>query len=448
MPTICPFNPPQYFGIKNQDLRMKTYLTSCFCWLLLPLLAQNFYESGIIVTQAGDTLKGFIRDDRAPDLTFAVYFKQHQNDKPHRYLPDAVKAFFLAPDQYFEAHTVSISGREGQTRRMERVFLHRIESGNLSVFMFEFAGKPAYFLKKHGDSTLHPLFMSVQQSNDAYAIPMDTLTDDNDHQTLLIGEYLLGSEYLKTFIKLTKDGKKYQRERPDFRLTESAVTYAVRQYNRRVHPKFKTTTLHLNEKGKPIWTLGINAFTPLAEDRQLKKNIERVLSFQRLTSQAWGYEIMGGITGYGKMKGVGLEVGFGSLSAVEYKYLRSVESAIIGNITHDGTIRFQRNNYLARLNYAFSSSARFSFYSSVGVAITHTNSTAYILGQNNPNPLTFVVVDDYALNRSTEAFFALGSQYAFSRNHVLRAEMDWSPAPLERPFRYFLRVGYQYRFWK
>jgi hypothetical protein len=427
---------------------MKAYLTLCFCWLLLPLFAQNFYESGIIVTQAGDTVKGFIRDDRATDLTFAVYFKRQQNDKPHRYLPDDVKAFFLAPDQYFEAHTVSIRGREGQTRRMERVFLHRIESGNLSVFMFEFAGKSAYFLKKHNNSTLYPLFMSVQKSNDAYATPIDSITDYKDDQTLFIGEYLLGSEYLKTFIKLTKDGKKYQREQPDFRLTESALTYAVRQYNRRVHPKFKTSTLYLNEKSKLIWTLGINALTPLAEDRQLKKNIERVLSFQRLSSQAWGYEIMGGITGYGKMKGVGLEIGFGSLSAVEYKYLRSAESAITGNITHDGRIRFQRNNYLARLNYAFSSSARFAFYTSVGVSLTNTNSEAYILGQNNNNPLTFVVVDDYALSRTTEAFFALGSHYAFSRNHVLRAEIDWSPAALERPFRYFLRIGYQYRFWK
>ena len=115
--------------------------------------AQYFYEKGVIVTTDGDTIKGFIRDEKGSKLHTEVFFRREEDGLIERYTPNDLQAFMLLPNQYYESHDVIIKNKSSE-RVHQRMFLCQIQEGYARVFKLIRNKNESYFVKKQGDTTV------------------------------------------------------------------------------------------------------------------------------------------------------------------------------------------------------------------------------------------------------------------------------------------------------
>jgi hypothetical protein len=415
---------------------MKRTISSTLYFLVFwcSLQAQTFFEKGIIITKKGDTISGFIRNDVYGKLTFDVYFKKTEIGGIRHFTPDSLRAFMIAPDQYFESHT--FFQKESPTARYtnKKYFLRRIQSGYLSVFELDFYGKYTYFLKKHGETTIHPLYMTVKPRN-VDNPKIDTLTD-NRNNAYPEAAYSYGTEFLKTYSLLIKDWKDYKPHK--FTFDEATIKREVAAYNRAMHPQFQSPMLMLQSPQKWLFTLGFNATTPTNLAGRYRP--DDVNNYTVISKQHIGFEVVAGVLGRGIFKNFGLEIGFSQTRPLKttYNYRLSGPSGI----GWDGEQEIKYQNFLTRVNYTFMLTRKVSPYISVGYSRGNVKVKQKQVGWQPP-----YFVDEKSLNNTgNELFFAGGLQWSPTTKHNFRAEVDMSPPFFERPYASFFKLGYQFRF--
>ena len=172
--------------------------------------AQYFYEKGVIVTTDGDTIKGFIRDEKGSKLHTEVFFRREEDGLIERYTPNDLQAFILLPNQYYESHDVIIKNKSSE-RVHQRMFLCQIQEGYARVFKLIRNKNESYFVKKQGDTTVQSLYSVLfkvsQNGLDRTAI--DTLTQLNINE-FSPNTYLFQNDYLNTLTHLFNDWKEYK----------------------------------------------------------------------------------------------------------------------------------------------------------------------------------------------------------------------------------------------
>jgi hypothetical protein len=402
--------------------------------------AQSFFEPGIIVTNSGDTIKGFIADEKHTKLNNEVYFKKNNKSKPQRYSPNDLQSFFISPNQYFESHAVAQRNKKAGEYTFDKHFVYLVESGYISVYKLNDIEGAAYLLKKEGDANIYPLFMTVRMLYAQNAQSIDTITAFNMY-TPPAGKINFGNEYLTTFAQLFNDWRKYKPH--DFKLTEGSITSEVKNYNNNAHPRFVQKKLFLYQKTKTTWAIGVSVFMPLSAEKQLKNSIDNVTSFKVNSNPIWGYQFSIAWFGQNQRKGLSIEAGFAKLSNVNYNYAYKNGNVLIP-VSFQVQTDFTRQNGFLRVNYATNSSKKLSVYGSLGVSNPVVKGNVFIkqvgttITYNSTAP-TFTV-------SKIEPFTAVGLQYALTREHLFKLEFDYAFPPKARTFDAFVRLGYQYRF--
>jgi hypothetical protein len=400
--------------------------------------AQSFYEKGWVVTVSGDTLKGFIADENNKRLVDRVVFKRKVKDKPQYLKPTELKSFFIYPNQYFESHPVTINDQIGRKTNNVQHFLYRSEAGYISVFSMPI--RKIIFLKKQGDTVLQPLFLTITTKDELNNARIDTLTNSN------LNAYGTGTldfryNYIYVLSKLFNEGQTYSPK--VFPLEESRIIYEVRQYNKAIHPQYKSNPLAIKEKRRPIWTVGLNYVAPLHP----YYGVENLLSFgtkENLSPQRWEYEILVGIAGKKTMKGISIEASYSKMSKTKYLYSYKNSSNAGPDQIFDGLYETDNSIISFRVNYTTNITTKLSPYFSVILSGYNTVKTQFTKDRG-----TNVV--QYLSNN--ESFFdlglhqSLGLQYAITRKHVVRAELDFYLGDWDLN-EGIIKVGYQYRFWK
>jgi hypothetical protein len=400
--------------------------------------AQTFFKKGWVVTPMGDTLHGFIADDNQIKLGSEVSFKKQKKDNPKTFKPTELRSFYIEPNQYFESHPVTIKNEKGLRNNDLHQFLIRSEAGYLSVFR-TVVGE-IVFIKKEGDSTVQPLFMTVKVKDALNKNQSDTLTNerlDGYAGTTLTFKY----DYIYLLAKYFNEGQSYS---PTiFPLEETRIIEEVRRYNKAVHPNFKPNPPVIKEKWRPIWSMAVNFFKPIRPIGFEENSFYTAGTKTRLSPSIWGYEILGGLHGSKKMKGISLELGYYNLSNVLYKYTYSNISSS-SNVPQyfDGTYENKVTAWLLRVNYTALSSARFSPYFSA-IILDETDVITDIRTERGTSNIQYLAYD----SKNTSIITCVGLQYTPTRQHIVRTEVNFSLGDLSFNKAIF-KVGYQYRFGK
>src|ERR1700761_784153 len=119
---------------------MKLLKTVLIFFLPIYAMAQSNYESGYVVTERGDTLRGFIDNRRWESNPDAVSFKKDINAADHqRFTIADIVSFHVGDFASYRKYTVSVSkditdmshiqGSRDTTFEMETVFLKILQKG-------------------------------------------------------------------------------------------------------------------------------------------------------------------------------------------------------------------------------------------------------------------------------------------------------------------------------
>ena len=400
------------------------------------IFAQSFYEKGWVVTKSGDTLKGFIADENHARLSEEVIFKTHKNAQPQHFTPIDIRSFFIEPNQYFESHPVTIYDSGSFNTNKVRQFLYRTEAGYVSVFTLPINN--LIFIKKQGDTTVQPLFWTVTRLEGPNKDRIDTLTtpnfEDYDRERLMFSY-----NYLNTLAKAFNRPKPYDPK--DVKLEESAIIHEVKKYNQSFHLKFQPQPSVIKQKWRPIWAIGLNYITPVNQKGYVE-NADSYFNKNITSPNLWGYEIVGGLYGRHKMKGVSFEVGYNKMSKISYNYSRSYLSFGTTPQYFDGEYESKLSYISLRLTYTASITTKISPYFSVVAQRT----TQIVRQFEKERATNWVYVDETFPYKDIDRFYAVGCQYTPNRQHVFRAEINFTQKGLKEKKTLF-RAGYQYRFW-
>jgi hypothetical protein len=433
-------------------MKLKIAILATFLGLTNGISAQTFFEQGIIVTNAGDTLKGLIADSRNDELAKGVIFKASPSDSTQQFTPDDLKSFFLVPNQYFESHTVSVAENRGGNKKIVRRFLQRIESGYASLYKLSLTGKSTFFLKKEGNTDIIPFFETIKYIEESGKTRVDTLTEWNKND-LEQDKFTSGKEHLRLLAKEFRDWQGYQPQLAP--LTETDLKREVRAYNRAMHADFHPKNINLKNKKTMVWTIGVNAFTALRETARLRYLFQYDLSvnsisdpdnfstFEVLSPRSLGFEITTGFNGIGSMKGISIELGYGQMTASNLTYSINRRDFSGKNYVLEGAFDLKVRNFLARSSYLVATSTRFSPYVGAALMIQRNESmlTEKIRGETYEKTKKNLFVNKPIFAPS----LVLGGQFAFSRQHALRAELDFAIQKRARVYQTLVRVGYQFR---
>jgi hypothetical protein len=433
-------------------MKLKIAILATFLGLTNVISAQAFFEQGIIVTNVGDTLKGLIADSRNDELAKMVIFKTGPNDSTQQFTPDDLKSFFLVPNQYFESHPVSIVDSRNGNKKIARRFLRRIESGYASLYKLSLTGKSMFFLKKEGNADVIPFYETIKYTEESGKIRVDTLTEWNKND-LEQDKFTSGKEHLRLLAKEFRDWQGYQPQLAP--LTESDLKREIRAYNRAMHTDFNPKNINLKHKKATVWTIGVNGFSALRETARLRYlfqydlNInsladpDNFATFEVLSPRSLGFEIVAGLNGIGSMKGISIELGYGQMTASNLIYSINRRDFSGTNYILEGAFDIKVRNFIARSNYLVATSTRFSPYVGAALMIQRNESTLTekIRGETSEKMQKNLFVNKPIVAPS----LVLGGQFAFSRQHAIRAELDFAIQKRVRVYQSLIRVGYQFR---
>jgi hypothetical protein len=398
--------------------------------------AQSFFEKGWVVTTSGDTLKGFIAEQSHKQLVFEVIFKTKKNDDPRVFKPKEAKSFFIEPNQYFESHLVTINNPNGRKTNDAQYFLYRSEAGYLSVFSMPL--KKLIFIKKQGDSVLYPLYMTITTKDENNNKRVDTLINENLDR---YGSGRLGIkyDYIYTLSKFFNEGQSYQAA--TFPLEESRIIYEVKKYNNKIHPNILPQPIITKRKWKPTWSLAVNYLIPVNQ-----KKYDSRLSFynQIFSSTIQGYEFLVGLHGQNRTKGVSIELGFNKILDINSHYSYSNTGAGSPPQYFDGNYESVDINKVFRINYTTNISTKFSPYFSV---ILNSEKNKYTQSETERSTNSTRIISNEDCKSVETIIESVGCQYAFTKEHLIRAEFNFSFADLAFN-RAVFKIGYQYRLWK
>lgn len=106
------------------------------------------YFQGYIITNANDTLEGYIRDDTRWKIAQRVFFKEHHSSIERSFQPDEIRAFYYEPSLYYESILAKEDGEP------IRVFVKKLVTGYVDLYQFVSFNHTDYIFIKATDEQL------------------------------------------------------------------------------------------------------------------------------------------------------------------------------------------------------------------------------------------------------------------------------------------------------
>ena len=426
-------------------MKKQLILILSLCFLVFKTFSQRFYESGYIVNLNGDTIKGSVRDVNFYTLSQFVYFKEARKNDAKPYSPTEIKAFFIAPDHYFEAHIIPVWKRIENgflEKHLETKFVRKVVSGKLSLFQYDAADNNNVLLIQKDKGNLQPLVMSLKKL---------IRGEDGNNRTELIDsipsmeylpagqDYVFGKEYLKTFINATREWKDYQPTA--FPLNLSAVKKEVMNYNNVVQPNSNRVL----SKGNLQFTLS-GTYNKLYNSDKIviiNRIIEKRPGDTSTHGSPYGYQVALGVGNKSFLKGFTMELG--------YAYQKRAFTGAIQGKDYYEYYDFDAvsNIVFLRACYSLIPASRISPYvfGGFGVGSTVLKAQTTITTEL----ATGGIKDDvYRYDKSAkliQEYVGIGLNLYISKGHALKVE--YSPIAItidELPLSASLRMGYQISF--
>ncbi len=171
----------------------------------LSVYSQFDYRLGYIVTNEGDTVKGYIEYGNARNRAYYCYFKKDSTLKPHKYLPDELKSITVGNYRYSVSKEVYLNGQK------QRLFLEYLVKGAMNLYYFiDQNAAEYYFIEKEGvlyELTNAPKEKTIDGkkyigTTNKYIRTLKFLTRESPGTTKLLEKMDFGP---RSFIKITKD---------------------------------------------------------------------------------------------------------------------------------------------------------------------------------------------------------------------------------------------------
>jgi hypothetical protein len=424
-------------------------ITILFLFLLfsLDLSAQVGFEEGVIVTQSGDTLRGFIADDRPFELAKQVLFKKTKDAATQTFLPNELTSFFIVPNQYFESHRIEFYDKTREEKVVEQRFLLCLKSGHISLFKLDLFVDYVLFLKKMDSNTFKPLFQTVRYTNYTGVYSIDTLTQFE--MTNYNGRnFYFGNEHLRILARELSDLKGYQPK--SILLKESSIINEINTYNSAFRKMPSPKNLKINVKRKPLFTVGLTGFYGINQGKRLNIFLKEYASFvpssfKQISPQSIGYEVNVGIRGRNNLKGMSLELAYANASTAKAEYFVSLGNTD-GSITLvDGIYQIKPTYLILRGNYLSSNSSRFTTFIHADYFRYNYQSSfteAIKNERKNINKVNYLSIP----TKGHGVSIGVGGLFALNANNILRTDFEVAIQKSLRLFPAHIRVGYQYRF--
>lgn len=135
-----------------QNLKIAIAFLCAILMCSIPLSAQFDFRKGFILTNEGDTIQGFVKDQTFDKLSRQVLFKIEKNVTPIVYLPADLKAFAFNDGDVFVSFDIDYTGADHKgntTGKSSRRFLNQVIEGEISLYELTSEEKPL-FIQKEG----------------------------------------------------------------------------------------------------------------------------------------------------------------------------------------------------------------------------------------------------------------------------------------------------------
>jgi hypothetical protein len=152
-------------------------------FLLLPVSAQNDYKPGYVLTNDGDTIKGFINLKLNYQNGKNCEFKENMQDVAKNYSPADIKAYRIENSKYYVAKDVSVDSIKN------RVFLEYLVDGIVDLYFLNNGDVNLYFIEK--DNRLVMLtnnelkVMAVRPKDKVFPIEVENRINSNRYKGVL-----------------------------------------------------------------------------------------------------------------------------------------------------------------------------------------------------------------------------------------------------------------------
>lgn len=143
---------------------------SLFLFTLLPFLsyAQSNFKPGYVITNSGDSVRGFINYKEREQNPTSVSFRPTNNGSAHIFSISEAKAYGLDGLEQYERHVVDISSSKDalkdlsvgldSTSLRDTVFLKVIQAGNkVTLYAYSDHIKLRYYIKEHDSAEPYEL---------------------------------------------------------------------------------------------------------------------------------------------------------------------------------------------------------------------------------------------------------------------------------------------------
>jgi hypothetical protein len=129
----------------NSMTMPRKIIYTCFFLLLIPSLslAQFGWLPGFIITQSGDTIRGFIENRETRSLVRVCHFRESEEAQPQIFSPTDILGYRFSEGRYFVSRQVDDLGSGNP------VFLEFLVEGEVSFFHYFDSGS-RYFIMKNG----------------------------------------------------------------------------------------------------------------------------------------------------------------------------------------------------------------------------------------------------------------------------------------------------------
>jgi hypothetical protein len=122
---------------------MKRLLTLLLLCQSLRTFAQSHYQEGFVITNAGDTLRGYIADNGEIEGTKVCVFKSSPEGEKQTFFPGDVSVYHLRDNRKYVTQTIKTDGAD------EKVFLECLIEGVVTVYYLKRTAQDRFFIVKN-----------------------------------------------------------------------------------------------------------------------------------------------------------------------------------------------------------------------------------------------------------------------------------------------------------
>lgn len=171
---------------------------------------QSKFEDGLIITNTGDTIRGFVQQSPKSNNYNVCVFKNSENAPAHSFTPQEINGYGIQGLTYFEAKNIVSSNKDE-----ERLFLQVLVEGEINLYKSE----SSFYAQKGSD--FYELVVERKQ-----------ITIDGELKTMKDNKYIGILRYMMA------DCPQSSSQLNDVQLNERALQKVVDSYNKCVDPQY------------------------------------------------------------------------------------------------------------------------------------------------------------------------------------------------------------------